>query len=333
MTTISSTTRATAAHSAGRGLRRLALPAAVAVVLGLIVVSLLVGVYDLSEETFGSQMLWITRVPRTVALVLAGVSMAMCGLIMQMLTQNKFVEPSTVGTSEWAGLGLLISFIALPLASLTTRIIVASVFAFAGTMLFMAILRRVVLRTSLIVPLIGIMLSAVVGAFSTYVAMSTERLQMLGTWFMGSFTSVVRGRYEVLWIVAIIVVVIYIAADRFTVAGLGEEIATNVGLNYRRMMVVGTTLVALATGVTTVVVGFLPFLGLVVPNLVSMARGDDLRSNIPWVCVGGAGLIIACDILGRVVRYPFEVPVAMILGLFGAAVFIVLLLRQRRAGV
>jgi len=333
MTTISTTHRTAVAPPRKRALGRLALPAAVAVVVGLVVLSLNVGVYDLNEETFGSEMLWITRVPRTAALVLAGVAMAMCGLIMQMLTQNKFVEPSTVGTSEWAGLGLLVSFLVMPLASLTTRIIVASLFAFGGTMLFMAILRRVVLRTSLIVPLIGIMLSAVVGAFSTYVAMSTERLQMLGTWFMGSFTSVVRGRYEVLWIVAIIVVVIYIAADRFTVAGLGEEIATNVGLNYRRMMIIGTTLVALATGVTTVVVGFLPFLGLVVPNLVSMIRGDDLRSNIPWVCVGGAGLIIACDILGRVVRYPFEVPVAMILGLFGAAVFIVLLLRQRRVGV
>src|SRR5690625_2024557 len=175
MTTISTTHRTGVAPLRKRALGRLALPAAVAVVVGLVVLSLNVGVYDLNEETFGSEMLWITRVTRTAALVLAGVAMAMCGLIMQMLTQNKFVEPSVVGTSEWAGLGLLVSFLVMPFASLTSRIIVASLFAIGGTMLFMAILRRVVLRTSLIVPLIGIMLSAVVGAFSTYVAMSTER--------------------------------------------------------------------------------------------------------------------------------------------------------------
>lgn len=313
-------------------LRRLALPVAIVLVLGLVATSLLVGVYDLREGELGTEMLWITRVPRTASLVLAGIAMSMCGLIMQMLTQNKFVEPTTVGTTEWAGLGLLLSFVFLPQASLTQRILVASLCAFVGTMLFMGILRRVTLKTSLIVPLIGIMLGAVVGAFSTYVAVTTERLQMLSTWFMGSFTSVVRGRYEVLWVVAVIVLVIYIAADRFTVAGLGEDVATNVGLNYARMMLIGTSLVALATGVTTVIVGFLPFLGLVVPNLVSMIRGDDLRSNIPWVCVGGTALIVSCDILGRLVRYPFEVPVAMILGVFGAAVFIMLLLRQRRVG-
>src|SRR5690625_662635 len=139
MTTISTTHRTAVAPPRKRALGRLALPAAVAVVVGLVVLSLNVGVYDLNEETFGSEMLWITRVPRTAALVLAGVAMAMCGLIMQMLTQNKFVEPSTVGTSEWAGLGLLVSFLVMPLASLTTRIIVASLFAFGGTMLFMEI--------------------------------------------------------------------------------------------------------------------------------------------------------------------------------------------------
>ncbi|MFM2475458.1 iron chelate uptake ABC transporter family permease subunit, partial [Burkholderia cenocepacia] len=66
------------------------------------------------------------------------------------------------------------------------------------------------------------------------------------------------------------------------------------------------TLVAVAAAVTTVVVGFLPFLGIIVPNLVSMVRGDDLRGNLPWVCVVGAGLVILCDIVGRTIVMPFE---------------------------
>lgn len=301
-----------------------------ALVLGLIAASLLIGVFDIFGDDFGGQMFLITRIPRTAALVLAGIAMSLSGLVMQLLTQNKFVEPGTTGTSEWAGLGLLFAYLVVPTTSLSMKMVIASAFAFGGTMLFLGVLRRVTLRSSLIVPLIGIMLGAVVSAFSTFLAVSTDKLQLLGTWFMGSFTQVVRGNYELLWLVGLIALAIYITADRFTVAGLGKEFATNVGLNYNRIMLLGTAMVALATGITTVVVGFLPFLGLIVPNLVSMIRGDNLRENIPWVCLGGVALIISADILGRIVRYPFEVPVSMILGLVGAIVFIVLLMRQRR---
>jgi iron complex transport system permease protein len=116
------------------------------------------------------------------------------------------------------------------------------------------------------------------------------------------------------------------------VAGLGEEVATNVGINYNAMIILGTGLVAIATGVVTVVVGSLPFLGLIVPNIVSLIRGDDLRSNLPWVCLLGIAIVTVCDLLGRTLIAPFEIPVSLILGILGAVVFVVLLLRQRRRG-
>lgn len=299
--------------------------------LTLVGVSLFVGVYDLRAEG-GGEMFLITRIPRTLALVLAGSAMAISGLVLQQLTQNRFIEPTTSGTSEWAALGLLLSVLLLPGASLSTRMILASASAFVGTMVFMAILRRVQVRTTLIVPIVGIMLGAVVSALTTVIAISTNYLQLLGTWFMGSFTGVVRGQYEVLWVVAIVCAAIFLLADRLTVAGLGRDVATNLGLDYDRLMLLGTAMVAVASGVTTVVVGFLPFIGLIVPNIVSLLRGDDLRSNLPWVCLGGIALVTVCDILGRIVRMPFEVPVAMILGIVGAAVFIGLVLRVRRHG-
>lgn len=311
-------------------MRRWALPAAFLAVGALVVVSLSVGAYDIPGGEHGSEMFFISRVPRTAALILAGCAMSVSGLIMQMLTQNRFVEPTTTGTAEWAALGLLGTVMILPNANMTTKMVIASVCAFIGTLVFVGIVRRVTLKTSLIVPLIGIMLGAVISAFTTYVAVSTNLLQMLGTWFMGSFTGVVRGQYEVLWVVAVIVLIASLAADRFTVAGLGEEIATGVGLNYGRVMLIGSALVAVATGVTTVVVGFLPFLGLIVPNLVSLIRGDNLRSNIPWVCVGGVATIMVCDIVGRLIRIPFEIPVSLILGILGPIVFITILIRQRR---
>ncbi|WP_435298655.1 ABC transporter permease [Timonella sp. A28] len=299
-------------------------------VLALLVVSLFTGVYNIFDGEFGKEIFEITRIPRTIALVLAGAAMAMSGLVMQLLTQNRFVEPTTTGTTEWAGLGLILVMILFPGANLTTRMIGAVVAAFIGTMVFFLFLRRVSLTSSLIVPIVGIMLGAVVGAITTYIALSTDMLQSLGIWFAGSFTSVLRGQYEVLWIVALIAVLIFIAADRFTVAGLGEDIATNVGLNYNRIILIGTMLIAIATGVVTVVVGNLPFLGLIVPNVVSMIRGDDLRSNLPWVCLLGIAIVTVCDLIGRTIIAPFEVPVSLILGIVGSIVFVALLVRSRR---
>ncbi|UYG16376.1 iron chelate uptake ABC transporter family permease subunit [Brachybacterium huguangmaarense] len=304
----------------------------VLVVAALLVLSLLTGQYDVFGAEDGADMFAITRIPRTIALVLAGAAMSMCGLVMQLLTQNRFVEPTTTGTTEWAGLGLIAAMILIPGASIGTRMVFAIVAAFVGTMVFFLFLRRVTLRSSLIVPIIGIMLGAVVGSVSTFIALQFDMLQNLGVWFAGSFTSVLRGQYEYLWIVVLVVAAVFVAADRFTVAGLGEDVATNVGVNYNLVVLVGTTLVAIATGVVTVVVGNLPFLGLIVPNIVSMVRGDDLRSNLPWVCLLGIAIVTVCDLVGRTVIAPFEVPVSLILGVVGAAVFILLLLRQRRHG-
>lgn len=290
----------------------------------------MVGEYSILDHDDGADMFMTTRVPRTIALVLAGAAMAMSGLVMQLLTQNRFVEPTTTGTTEWAGLGLLFSLILLPNASVLVKMIIAVAFAFVGTMVFFAFLRKVTLRSSLIVPIIGIMLGAVVSAVSSYVALATDTLQQLGIWFMGSFTSVYEGQYEVLWVVLLVLLAVFFYADKLTVAGLGEEIATNVGLNYNRMILIGTGLIAVATGVVTVVVGSLPFLGLIVPNVVSMFRGDDLRSNLPWVCLLGIATVTVCDLLGRVVIAPFEMPVSVILGIVGAVVFVFLIVRSTR---
>lgn len=304
----------------------------VAIVLALLAASLMTGVYDVVGAADGAEMLAITRIPRTVALVLAGAAMAMSGLVMQLLTQNRFVEPTTTGTTEWAGLGLMLVMIAVPTAGILPRMLGAIVAAFVGTMLFFLLLRRISLRSSLVVPIVGIMLGAVVSAVTTFIALQTDMLQSLGVWFAGSFTSVLRGQYEPLWIVAVVAVAIFLVADRFTIAGLGEEVATNVGLDHRKVVLLGAGLVAVATGVVTVVVGNLPFLGLVVPNVVSMLRGDDLRSNLPWVCLVGIGVVTACDLLGRTIIAPFEVPVSLILGVLGAIGFVLLILRQRRRG-
>ena len=76
----------------------------------------------------------------------------------------------------------------------------------------------------------------------------------------------------------------------------------------------------------------IPFVGLVVPNIVARVMGDNLRASIPVVAAGGAGLLLACDLIGRSVRYPYEIPVGTILGIVGSAIFLWLLYRPAAHG-
>jgi iron-siderophore ABC transporter, inner membrane subunit len=280
----------------------------------------------------GAHIFALTRIPRTISLLLAGSAMAMSGLVMQQIAQNRFVEPTTTGTNEWAGLGLLCVLILFPEAPLLVKMVVAILSAFTGTMIFFLILRRIRLRSAMIVPIVGIMLGAVVGAVSSYLAQAANMLQTLGVWFQGSFASAIQGQYEPVWAVVFVVAGVFVVADQFTIAGLGEDVATNVGLDHRKVVLLGTGMIAATTGIITVVIGNLPFLGLIVPNIVSIWRGDNLRSNLPWVCLLGAAAVTICDIIGRIVIMPFEVPVGTILAVVGAFTFAFLLLRRQKNG-
>lgn len=313
------------------------LAAAIAAIVALAVASLFIGVSDLSlgsllssaPEDRPMQVLLISRIPRTLALVLAGMALSVAGLIMQMLARNRFVEPSTAGTVESAGLGILVATIFAPAWPLMGKMAVAALFALGGTFLFMRILRAVPLRSTLVVPLVGIMLGSIIWSVSTFIAYRYDLLQTLGAWTLGDFSGVLRGRYEMLWLAAGLTLVAYIAADRLTVAGLGQDFTTNLGLDYRQVLTLGLSIVAMVTAAVVVTAGSIPFLGLIVPNLVSAVMGDNMRRSIPWIALTGAGFVLACDIVGRLIRYPYEIPIGTVFGVVGSAIFLWLLLRRR----
>ncbi|WP_298966921.1 iron chelate uptake ABC transporter family permease subunit [uncultured Methylobacterium sp.] len=297
--------------------------------LALAAASLLVGVGDLT----GAEVLAASRIPRTLALILAGAGMAVAGVVMQLVAQNRFVEPSTAGTAESATLGMLLVTLLAPGAPVVVKMLAATACALAGTALFLRVLRAMPLRARLTVPLVGIMLGGVVGSASTFIAYRTDMLQFLATWQAGDVSTVLRGRYELLWLAAILTLLAYGLADRLTIAGLGRDAAVNLGLDYRRVVAVALAIVSTITAVTIATVGTIPFLGLVVPNLVALAAGDNLRRTLPLVAASGAGLLLLCDVLGRLVRYPFEIPVGTVMGVVGSGLFLTLLLRgdARRA--
>src|SRR5699024_6007697 len=185
-------------------------------------------------------MFFITRIPRTASLMLTGAAMAMSGLVMQLITQNRLVEPTTTGTIEWAGLRLIFVYLLFPAPTLVQRMTVAIIFSFVGTMVFFFFLRKIKLRSSLIVPIIGMMLGAVISAISTFIGLVFQMTQNIESWFVGSFASVQIGRYEYLWLIVIITFLIFIYADRLTLAGLGEDITKILGLNYNKIVLIGT---------------------------------------------------------------------------------------------
>lgn len=303
----------------------------------LAVASLFVGVADASLATLFSdnagdratQVMLISRIPRTLALLLAGSSLAIAGLVMQMIIRNRFVEPSTTGTTESATLGFLVVTLLAPQWPIMAKMLVAAGFALMGTLLFLRILKFVPLRDVVLVPLVGLMLTGVIGAVTTFFGYRFNMLASLLAWNMGDFSSVLRGRYELLWFGLAGTIAAYIAADRFTVVGMGQEFTTNLGLNYKRVMFVGLAIVSVVAAVCLVSVGAIPFLGLIVPNVISLMVGDNMRRTVPLVAISGAGFVLACDIFGRLVRYPYEIPISVVVGVIGSGVFIWLLLRRR----
>lgn len=312
----------------------LALPLLLTVVLVAASVAIGAGDFSFAGLLAGTgsdawQLLVVSRLPRTLALLLAGMSLAVAGLIMQMLVRNRFVEPSTAGTIEAATLGVLALALLAPDTPVLGKMLVAAAFAMGGTFLFLGLLRRIPLRSPYLVPLVGLILGGVIQAVTTFFAFRHDMLQTLHAWTVGDFSGVLRGRYELLWIGAVLALAAWVAADRFTVAGMGQQFTTNLGLNYKRLTLHGLLIVSAISAVVVVTAGSIPFLGLIVPNLVSILFGDNMRRSVPWVALLGGLFVLACDILGRLVVHPYEIPIGTVVGVIGGALFLFLLLRGR----
>lgn len=311
--------------------------ALIVLVAGLAIVSLNVGASSLNllnvlsgnADDRVSRLLFASRFPRTLALILAGASLAVAGLILQMMARNRLLEPSTVGTMEAGALGMLLAALLSPAMPLWGRFIVVAICAALGTLLFLGILRRIPLRSALLVPLIGLVLAGVVHAGSSLLAHHADLSQALRAWGNGDFSAVLRGRYELLWIAAGLTLLACVVADRFTVIGMGRDFATNVGVNYSQLMALGVALVSLIVASVVVTAGVIPFIGLIVPNLVRAITGDNLRRAIPLVALGGAALLLAADLLGRLLIHPYEIPSSNIIAIAGSLTLIVILLRGR----
>lgn len=301
----------------------------------LSIISLFVGVKDITPADLfhltesQAQVLLVSRLPRLISIMIAGTSLSIVGLIMQQLSRNKFVSPTTAGTMDSAGLGILVAMLIFPAATLLQKAVIAFVFALAGTFIFMSILSKVKFKDAIFIPLVGLMFGGVVGSITTFFAYKYDLIQTIGTWMHGDFSVILKGRYELLYVSVPLVIAAYWFADRFTLAGMGEDFATNLGLRYRSVVNIGLVIVALVSSVVVLTVGMLPFLGLIIPNIVSIYRGDNLRNSLSHTALLGAVFVLLCDIAGRLIIYPYEISIGMMVGVIGSGMFLYLLMRRR----
>lgn len=304
------------------------------VLILLSIASLFIGVNDITLMDIISynkekvDIFFISRVPRLISILLAGLGMSICGLIMQQVSRNKFVSPTTGATIDSAQLGLVFAMLIIPSTGLAGKMIASFAFALAGTFIFMKILKSLKFKNAVFVPLIGIMFGNIIGSATTFIAYKYNLMQDITAWMQGNFSMIIKGNYEMLYITIPCIIMAYIYANKFTIAGMGEDFATNLGLNYNKVVNLGLMIVAIVTVCVVITAGSIPFIGLIVPNIVSMYKGDNLKDSIWHTGLFGAIFVLVCDIFSRTVIYPYEIPIGLTVGAIGSIIFLFMILRR-----
>lgn len=302
------------------------------------ILSLFIGVIDLNPAKVlqgdfeKMEILLISRMPRLLAVLCTGIGMSVAGLIMQQLCMNKFVSPTTGATISSAQFGILLAFVFMPHSTIWSRAVFSAACAVAGTWLFVWFIQHISLKDPIMVPLVGIMFGNVIGGITSYIAYKYEMTQTLSSWLTGSFSTILRGRYEMVWLTVPLVVLAFLFANHFNIVGMGKDFSKNLGINYNLVLFSGLTIAAMITASVVVVVGSISYIGLIVPNLITMFRGDKIQGTLVDTALFGALFVLVCDILGRVIIAPYELPIELIIGVLGSALFIVMVIYRLNYG-
>lgn len=303
--------------------------------IGLSLVSIFLGAKNinimdiLSGNKEAIHLMAISRFPRLISILVAGSTMSICGLIMQQISQNKFVSPTTGATIDSAQLGIVIAMVLIPGATTMQKAMVSFVFALTGTLLFMVFLRNLKVKNVIFVPLVGIMFGNIIGSITTYIGYEFEIMQNVGSWMQGNFSMILKGNYELLYLSIPLMILAFVFAHKFTVAGMGEDFATNLGLDYKKIVNLGLVIVSIVTVCVVITAGEIPYIGLIVPNIVSLYKGDNVHENIWDTALFGAIFVLVCDIAARVIIYPYELSVGLTVGVIGSAIFLYLIFRRK----
>jgi len=303
------------------------------------VFSLFVGATDITPAALLSggdgmelKIFMLARIPRLFAIVCTGTGMSVAGLIMQQLCMNKFVSPSTGATIQSAQFGILLSLVFVPGIGLWGRVLLSFAMAVLGTWIFVWFIQRIQFKNAVLVPLIGIMFGNVLGGITNFIAYKHEVTQQLTTYFVGSFALTIKGDYELVWLAVPLVIIAFIFANYFNIVGMGKDFSQNLGVNYNLVLFLGLTISAMITASVVTVVGQISYIGLIIPNIVAMFKGDRIKGTLIDTALLGALFVLVCDMIARSVIRPYELPIELIVGIIGSLMFVAMLIYKLKHG-
>lgn len=283
----------------------------------------------LSDE--GTLFIWQIRLPRTLAVVLVGAALALCGTVMQALFENPLAEPGLLGVSNGAGVGL-IAAVMLGGGALSGWSI--SLSAILGALLVTVILLRFARRhlsTSRLL-LAGVALGIICSAVMTWaVYFSTSfDLRQLMYWMMGGFGGVDWGQGWLMILLVPVIVWTCFQASPLNMLALGETSARQLGLSlslWRNVLVIAT---GWMVGISIALAGAIGFIGLVIPHMLRLCGITDHRTLLPASAAAGASTLLIADIVARLALTAAELPIGVVTATLGAPVFIWLLIKSNR---
>ncbi len=286
-----------------------------------------------------SQIVWMVRMPRSLGAMLAGALLGMTGAIAQGLFRNPLADPYLLGSASGASFFVALSLMFVggsPFASLFLLRVGLTGAAFMGaiTAVLLTLLLAGGVQNSLRLLLSGVIVAVIFGALSSLVALSSpDILQAMQAFLLGSTSFVSWNACLVMAIVLVVGLLVSVAMSR-VLDGLilGEATAQSLGLDLKSARISLIAVMSLTTGAAVAQVGLIAFVGLVAPHLVRSL----VRVNHAWLIflssLAGAGLLLAADILARVVIAPQELPVGVLTAVLGGGYLFWLMYRGRTKG-
>ena len=272
------------------------------------------------------------RIPRTELALLAGAALGVAGSLIQGHTRNPLADPGLLGVTSGAALAVVIGIFAFDLTSLYSYVWLAFLGAVLTTgLVFVLGSAGRGGPTPLTLALAGAAVSALmVGLISALAVIDQQSLETFRFWRVGAVAGrdpVVIG--QVLPFLAVGLVLALANAPGLNALSLGEDVARSIGQHVRRTRALGIVAITLLTGGAVAACGPIGFVGLVVPHVARYITGPDHRWLLPYSALIGAALLLVADIIGRVIAWPSELQVGIVLALIGAPVFIAIVRRRR----
>nr|WP_206697504.1 iron ABC transporter permease [Microbacterium aquimaris] len=279
-----------------------------------------------------SQAAVSARIPRTVLAVLIGAALALSGAAMQAVTRNPLADPGILGVSGGAALAVVVGLaffgLATPYALITVAIVgaaVAAVFVYAVGSLGRGG------ATPLKLALAGAAISAAFASVTSAVLLPrADVMEAFRFWQIGGVGGATWDRIGIVApVLAVGALIVFLTARGMDSLALGDDVAAGLGEDVARTRLVASTGAVVLCGAATAVAGPIAFVGLVIPHLCRLLVGPDQRWVLPFTAVLGAALLVAADVVGRLIARPEEIEVGIVTALIGAPVFIWIVRKQR----